>query len=109
MDEDLKDLQRLGRAFTLGLILAESVYGIRRGPGPSEDKSEAILATLRGIASGDLDLIGPPEEVIAAAPPDMPESVKERLPETLRRAQAASARDGHADPPVDPRDGRSRR
>ena len=94
MEEDLKDLHRLGRAFTLGLSLAEHVHGIRRGPGPSEDKSEAILATLRGIASGDLDLIGSPEEVAAAAPPEMPESAKERLPETLdepRRLQREMA------------------
>ncbi len=83
MDEDPKDLIRLQRAFTLGLNLAEHVHGIRRGTGPPEDKSEAILVALRGIASGDLDLIGSPEEVVAAAPPEMPEAARERLPEAL--------------------------
>jgi hypothetical protein len=76
MEEDPKDLHRLGRAFSLGLSLAEQVHGIRRGPGPREDRSEAIVAVLRGLASG------------------YPESAKGRLPETLdepRRQQREMA------------------
>lgn len=43
-------LNELERAFGLGMSLAEHVHGIRRGPDPSQDKTEAILTTLEQMA-----------------------------------------------------------
>jgi hypothetical protein len=78
---------QLERAFGLGMRLAEHVHGIRRGPDPSQDKTEAILTTLEEIASGDFALIDTPEVTAAELPPGMPESFRKRLPGMLNESR----------------------
>lgn len=71
------------RAFMLGIHVAEYVHGIRQSNNDARITSDKILATLRQIEAGELTLIDTPEETVAKAPPGMPETFKQRLPEML--------------------------
>jgi hypothetical protein len=71
----------------LGIHVAEYVHGIREKADAARDASDKILSTLQEILSGELTLIDTPEETIAKAPPGMPESFKQRLPEMLNESR----------------------
>jgi hypothetical protein len=54
--------------FTFGIRIAEHIHGVRRSGEDAIAKTDAIFAAVREIASGDLTLLGTPEEIIAEMP-----------------------------------------
>jgi hypothetical protein len=54
--------------FTFGIRVAEHIHGVRRSGEDAIPKTDAIFDAVREIASGDLTLLGTPEEIIAQMP-----------------------------------------
>src|SRR5688572_16800243 len=83
-------------AFTLGLKVAEHVYGVSRDASHSA-WAGAIYRTLQDISSGELTLHDTPEEASADIPPIPPEFAAVPLfEETARELVAVQMREGIA-------------
>jgi hypothetical protein len=68
--------------FTLGLSIAQQVYGVE----PGANTRKEILMILREVAKGDFTLWDTPEEIAANLTPDL-ESLAPKLPEVIRDAR----------------------
>ena len=73
-------------AFTLGLLVAEHVHGLRR-PGGDDTARRRFEATLEAVARGDLTLLDTPEEMLAHQP--VPPDIAEQAPELADQLRAA--------------------